>query len=148
MDKATIETQIELVETNIAMNLEAMDALQEVLTGLQKLRRLISEDADGRQLAMLPKVTQRGHPKPKGRVSFQKGLVEALQEVDGAPLEVEEIWERMQRLGVQSDAKKPIGFIGLTAKRVPSIEKVTPRIFRWAGRKDGRQVDSDAQGGG
>ena len=111
------------------------EALKSMLEGYEAWFRIQAEDNGINQLAMA--IDGRGQ-QPKGSVSFRNGIVEVLRQARGESLVDTEIWTRMQAIGVQSDAKRPIGFIGLTAKRVPEVEKLDAHTFRWIGKENGR----------
>ena len=132
MDKVTITDQLEVIEAELSRNQLERVVLLKLQCGYRELLQFSSDGQDVRQLTMT--IGHEGtKSESKGTISFRAGLVQVLREASGEPLDVDEIWERMQQLGVRSDAKRPTGFIGLTKKRVPEIEKVSPRVFRWVG---------------
>ena len=132
LDKDFIADQLGAIKAELARNQQERAALLKLQCGFQELLQVSSDGHDVRQMAM-PISHEDTKSKSKGTMSFRAGLVHVLKEVPGEALDVDEIWERMQNLGVRSDAKRPTGFIGLTKKRVPEIEKVSPRLFRWIG---------------
>ncbi len=69
-------------------------------------------------------------------MSFPKGLKEVLRQAGGAPLMDTEIWERMKKIGIRSNAKNPVNFVSLHANRVPEIEKAATRTYRWVGAEE------------
>lgn len=66
------------------------------------------------------------------RLSFPKGLEQVLKDAQGDALTVDEIWERMQALGVRSNGKRPTKFIPLNAKNNEGVECVEEGVYRWA----------------
>lgn len=69
-----------------------------------------------------------------GKMSFAKGVLTTLQQAGGEPLKVAEIWCRMQKLGVKSNAKRPESFIIWHAKKqADEIEDLGNKTLRWIG---------------
>ena len=69
-----------------------------------------------------------------GKMGFSKGVGAVLRGADGASLDSAEIWKRMQKLGVQSNAKRPESFVIWHAKKHPEeIEALGNKTFRWIG---------------
>lgn len=146
MDNDYIRQQMKLIEIDIAHTNDRLGALKEVLDRFEKLLSIDTESSDGRQLKMMASLKGRSSQTlPKGSISFQRGLIEVLQEAEGETLDADEIWERMKAKGVRSEAKRPTGFIGLTQKRVPGIDKVSPKSYRWIGTENGTQGQPRAQ---
>ena len=142
MDEATIRRRLEEVQADITRGQQEQEVLRELQASYRTLLQFHTETSPVTQLDLIPATKQRGEQqRPKGRLSFKAGLMQVLLEARGQELEDAVIWERMQAIGVRSNAKRPTGFIGLTVKRVPEIEKVTSRTFRWIGEM-GHQANS------
>lgn len=134
MDKAAMREHMEAIRAELTRIEGEQEALREMLHGYERWFRLHSENGT-QQLEMAVGVRGR---RPKGTISFREGVRNVLRQARGEPLGDSEIWTRMQSLGVESDAKNPVGFVGLAVKRLPEVEKVAARTFRWIGRKNGR----------
>ena len=144
MDEATIRRHLEAVQAEMTRSQQEQEVFRELQASYGTLLQFHTETSPVHQLDMIPVTKERGEQqRPKGSLSFRAGLIQVLLEARGQELEDTVIWERMQALGVRSNAKRPAGFIGLTVKRVPQIEKVTSRTFRWIVKETGRQGDSD-----
>lgn len=63
-------------------------------------------------------------------ISFQKAVIKVLQESSGESLTSNEIWQRMQALGVTSNSKKPEGWVNRIAAQA-GAEKMAPNTWRW-----------------
>ncbi len=68
-----------------------------------------------------------------GAISFKKGTAEVLKQARGEALHAKDIWERMQAMGVRSNAKNPVGWVNRETGKHPNIEKDGPKTWRWAG---------------
>ena len=144
MDKEDMRCQMEAIRDELTRNEEEHKALMDMLRGYEAWFRLHSKD-NSQQLAMkVGKASEVGESrsrggKPLGDLSFRKGLIAVLTESRGEPLVDTEIWGRMQTVGVRSKAKNPVGFISMTARQVPHIEKLDSHTYRWIGNENGRQ---------
>ena len=134
MDKETMRQQMEAIRAELAQNEQEHEALKTMLLGYEAWFRANSEGSEIHQLEM----AVAGN-RPRGTISFRRALIQVLQQAHGAPMLDDEIWERMQALGARSASKRPVGFIGLHAKREAEIEKVAPRTFRWVELKEDEQ---------
>ena len=143
MNENTVRQQLDEVKKEFERNEEEKEVLLTLLKGYEGWLRLHGA-SNGRastiQLAASPEKRRGG--RPKGVIGFQKGEEQVLREARGEPLHAEEIWIRMQKLGVKSDAKNPLGLVTLTAKRLP-VEKVAPRTFRWAEAESEGEMSSE-----
>ena len=135
MIKSVMRRQMESIRAELTRMEQECMALKAMLDGYEAWFRVNSESDGTQQLEM--SVDSHGR-RPKGAISFRKGFAEVLRQARGEPLIDTEIWTRMQALGVQSDAKRPVGFIGLTAKRVAEVEKLDAHTFRWIVKENGR----------
>jgi len=63
-------------------------------------------------------------------ISFEKAIIKVLQDANGESLRGDEIWKRMQGLGVKSNSKNPVGWVNRIASII-GAEKVGPKIWRW-----------------
>ncbi len=63
-------------------------------------------------------------------ISFERGIAKVLQDAHGEPLHRDEIWSRMQAIGVRSRSKDPIQWIDWNARQVHA-ERVAPHVWRW-----------------
>lgn len=64
-------------------------------------------------------------------VSFPQGLEKVLKDAAGEKLTKDEIWERMQSLGVHSNAKRPTNYISLNVQGIDGVEEVEKDVYRW-----------------
>lgn len=128
MNQETMRSQMEEVRDELNRLDAQRAALETILRGYETFLRATSANGvkHTRQLA------GRGG-EPKGSISFRRGVIEVIRQARGEPLHAKIIWERMQEMGVESASKQPVGFIGLTARRVEEIEKLRPNTFRWVG---------------
>ena len=137
MDNTIMREQMEAIRAKIARHDEELKALKDMLRGYEAWFRLQSMN-DTQQLRM--PVSNRS--RPKGSISFLAGCQTVLQQAHGEALVDTEIWERMQRLGVQSNAKKPVAWIAILPKRDPRIEKLDSHTFRWNEDMKRREVET------
>ena len=135
MDRDAMRIQMETIRDE----LNRLDAERAVLDALlrdyEAWFRVRPENGVTPQRQLPLGVPGRGG-KPKGLVSFRKGTLTVLQQARGEPLVDEEIWHRMQDMGVKSDSKNPLGFVNLVAGRSEDVEKVASRTWRWVGDFD------------
>lgn len=124
MDMVSMRKHMEEIRTELSRIEKQREALQDILQGYESWFEL----PGAQQLELNVKA-----PIRKGTMSFPKGLREVLRQAGGEPLMDTEIWERMQRLGVRSNAKNPVNFVSLHSNRVPGIEKTATRTYRWVG---------------
>ncbi len=96
------------------------DSLEKVRDGVYRLREMGNVEQKHTQVDL------------NNPMSFQDGVAKALQDAHGEPLSSTEIWHRMQVMGIKSNAKKPLGWIDWSAKKVHA-EKVAPHTWRWNG---------------
>jgi hypothetical protein len=106
------------------------EALETILKGYEAWFRVNPSNGSNPQAQLSLGMPGRGGG-PTGSISFKKGFIAVLEQARGEALIDTEIWRRMQEMGVVSNAQRPLGFIGLTAKRVPDAEKVAARTWRW-----------------
>ena len=66
--------------------------------------------------------------KLKNPMSFGKGVMKVLNEAQGEPLHSNNVWQRMQKLGIMSNARDPAGWVDRIAKQNGAI-KVAPRTW-------------------
>jgi hypothetical protein len=69
-------------------------------------------------------------PDLKNPMGFRVGVAKVLQDAAGQPLERNEIWKRMQAIGMKSHSKNPLGWVDWMAKQI-GAEKVAPHTWRW-----------------
>ena len=124
MDKAGMQKHMQEIRDELGRIERQREALNDILQGYETWFQL----PGAQQLEMNVKV-----PNRKGTMSFPKGLKMVLQQADGEALMDTEIWERMRRVGVHSNAKNPVNFVSLHSNRAPEIEKVATRTYRWVG---------------
>ena len=127
MDKASMQKHMEEIRDELCGIEKQHKALKDILQGYEAWFQL----PGAQQLEMNVKASNR-----KGTMSFPKGLKEVLRQAGGEPLMDTEIWERMQKLGIHSNAKNPVNFVSLHSNRVPEIEKTAPRTYRWVGPEE------------
>ena len=132
MDRDTMRRQMEYIRDELNRLDEERGALAAMLRGYEAWFRAKPENGRKPQRQLPLGVPGRGG-KPKGSVSFRKGMITVLQQARGEPLDDEELWRRMQDTGVKSDSKNPLGFVRLTADRLEGAEKVSPKTWRWVG---------------
>lgn len=132
MNREAMRKQMEDVREELNRVDEQKVALETILKGYEAWFRTNPENGykSSRQLELA--VPGRGGGA-KGTISFRKGVIEVLHQARGAALHEEEIWHRMKQMGVKSDAKRPSGFVGMTASGLEEAEKVAVRTWRWKG---------------
>ncbi|MCH8109418.1 MAG: hypothetical protein IIB15_04745 [Chloroflexi bacterium] len=60
--------------------------------------------------------------------------MKVVKDARGAELGAKVIWERMEEIGVKSNAKNPVGLLNVTLNRhTEVIEKTAPRTWKWIG---------------
>jgi len=124
VDRTAIQKHVDAIRTELKEIEEKQKVLMDILKGYENWIRLSGDQ----QLEMNVKSSSR-----KGTMSFPKGLKEVLRQAGGAPLRDTEIWERMQGLGIHSDAKNPVNFVSLHSNKIQEIEKTDTRTYRWVG---------------
>lgn len=124
MDRASMRKHMEEIRDELRRIEGQREALKGILQGYEVWFQL----PGAQQLEMNVKA-----PNRKGTMSFPKGLKTVLRQAGGEPLMDTEIWERMQKIGIKSNAKNPVNFVSLHSNRVPEIEKTAPRTYRWVG---------------
>lgn len=133
MDGQTLRTQLEALQAELARNEEERGHLLSAVKSFEGLLRVYgASNGKSTQLAMPIQQPGRGG-KPKGTISFRKGMAKALRDARGESLVDTEIWARMKALGVVSEATNPIGFVNLTGRRITEAERVKSGTWRWAG---------------
>ncbi|PKB73421.1 MAG: hypothetical protein BZY75_01895 [SAR202 cluster bacterium Io17-Chloro-G7] len=132
MNKETIQAQMDELRDELNRVDALQVALEAALRAHESLFKAISANGvkQTRQLAL--GVPGRGGG-PKGSVSFRSGVIEVLKQARGEELHADIIWERMQAMGVKSEAKRPRGFVSMIAAKEEDIEKSAPGTFRWVG---------------
>ena len=138
MDRDTMRKQMEGIRDELNRLDEERTALDALIRDYEAWFRARPENGAKPQRQPAQGVSGRGG-KPKGSVSFRKGEIMVLQQARGEPLVDEEIWRRMQDVGVKSDSKNPLGFVNLTAKGLDDVERVSPKTWRWVGSCDSVQ---------
>ena len=144
VDSEDMRQQMETIRGELARNEAEHKALMDMLRGYEAWFRLNSRNGS-QQLEL--KVNKNGgrRGKPLGAIGFRQGLLTVLREARGELLVDTEIWARMQTVGVQSNAKNPVGFISMHAGQARDVvEKVDSHTYRWIGKIDGRQSTSAA----
>ena len=130
MNRDAMRKQMEEVRDALNHIDQDREALETILKGYEAWFRVNPSHGSNRQRQLALGVSGRGGGS-NGSISFRKGFMAVLEQARGEALIDTEIWRRMQEMGVISNAQRPLGFIGLTAKRVPSAEKVAARTWRW-----------------
>jgi len=134
VNQDTVRRQLEEVRESLRKNEQEREVLISLLKGYEGWLRLQGLNGLRATQITLDIDPQERGPKPKGKIGFRPGLLEVLKEARGEPLRRDEIWSRMQVIGVKSDAKDPETLIDLTARSMtPQVEKVASRTWRWAG---------------
>ena len=130
MNRDAMLQHMEEVRAELNILDQQRDALETLLRGYEVWLKAFPESGAKLQRQLRLGVPGRGGA-PLGSVSFRKGLMEVMRQARGEPLIDDEIWRRMQALGVKSQSKHPQGFIGLWAGRLDPMEKVAARTWRW-----------------
>lgn len=137
MDRAKNREQMEAIRSELTHLEEQKEALAVMLQSYERWFRVNPEN--GRRPRQLPLGRGGRGVAPKGSISFQRGLVQVMREARGEPLRADEVWQRMQQVGVVSEAKNPQGFISLTVRRIDEIQQVGPRTWQWTGPLNGEE---------
>jgi hypothetical protein len=131
MNKEAMRKQMEDVRDELNRLDSQRVALEQILRGYEAWFRAFPENGGRPHQQLTLPVSGRGKAT-KGTMSFRNGFAEVLKQARGEPLTDEEIWRRMQDKGVKSDAKRPLGIVALTARRLPDdVEMVAARTWRW-----------------
>lgn len=147
MDEQAVREQLNEVRESLTRNEEEHEILLSLLKGYEGWLRLHGmqnghSSPPHYQIPLEQEGSGRGG-QPKGAISFRQGVRQVYREARGEPLTQSEAWTRMQVLGVKSEAKSPIGLIGLTARTFETeIEKVDTRTWRWI-KKDEEAEDEE-----
>ncbi len=128
MSEEGIRKQLDEVGRALTRNETEHEVLLNLLKGFEGWLRL---NSNGPQLTMtLPAPARKAAAQRlKNPMSFRKAVVKVLQEAHGEPLKEEEIWRRIQDLGVRTTSEKPLGWVGFLARK-SGAEKVAPRTWR------------------
>lgn len=134
MDTQTIRDRLAEAEREMQRAEEERAAFGRVVTDLKYLLSVRGGDSTSPAQARLPipDRPQRGGP-PLGEVSYRNGLIQVLKEAKGKWLEADEIWARMENLGVASRAENPKRFIPLTVGRIGAEVVRDGTKYSWVG---------------
>ena len=133
MDEQTLRIQLEALRVELTRNEEERVHLVSAVKSFEGLLRVYGA-TNGKTTQLTMEIQQPGRGgKPKGTISFRKGMAKALRDARGESLVDTEIWTRMEALGVVSEATNPVGFVNLTGRRIPQAEKVSPGTWKWTG---------------
>ena len=146
MDSESMRRQMDEVRAALTRNEAEHEILSDMLRVHQRWldlspRKAATETAT--QAPLLPAQNGRGKGgKPLGTLGFDAGVVEVLRQARGESLTQPEAWERMKLLGVRSNARNPVGWVGRSAKKLTEAgraEKTGPKTWRWISYQNGAE---------
>ena len=143
MDAKTARAHLAEVQAQLARNEDEHEVLISLARGYEGWIRLNPEPAPpSSQMAPLFEPESRGRSQQKGSRSLRGAILQVIKDARGEPITTREILPRALALGAATAAKNPLGAVDLMAHslakgKVPRIEKVGPRTWRYRGNRDG-----------
>ena len=133
MDTAMMKKTMEDTREALNKNEREHQVLTTLLKGFEDWFQINPEEGSNSKAHQYPLLSGRGGP-PLGTISYSKGAMKVVKDARGAELGAKVIWERMEGIGVKSNAKNPVGLLNVTLNRhTEVIEKTAPRTWKWIG---------------
>jgi hypothetical protein len=123
MEEKTIRKQLDEIKNDLAGNEAEHEVLVNLIRGFEGWLRLHSTKPVETSLP--------APPKHKNPISFAKGVIKILQDAHGEALRSDEIWKRMQVLGIRSNAKNPVDWVDWSAQNGGAKRGELPRTWVW-----------------
>ena len=120
-------------EMDLTNTPEYLKAVRERIVRLEEEMALLQNMLDAGTAWTNLNVGQQLASPVESATSFPKGVELVLRNAAGETLRIEEIWERMQVLGVRSNGKRPAYYVSLHAERLRGVEKGEKGAYRWVG---------------
>lgn len=145
MEKAAVEEQLRIVQDALAHNQAERDVLESLIKGYKKWLSLNHISALAQQAGPSPVVVTPPSSalRVKGTISIREAVKQTLMEAAGEAVHARDLWAKAQEMGAITAAPDPVNITDLTAysmaKRMPQLQKVGPRLWRW------RQEQTDDQ---
>lgn len=154
VDEKTIKAQLLAVQEELRRNEEERGVLDSLIAGYRGWLKLRAFGGSGPASTPPPGIASRITPTTvsanapergprkgqrsvaKGTISMRQAVRQAILEADGQPIHVSKILERATELGARTTGKEPKGVVDLMAYSLAKsnpVEKVGPRLWRWAG---------------
>ena len=120
---------------------EHLDEVRLRLEEIEKERSLLETMLKaGTEWVNLNKVGRQLELPVEAALSFPKGVEKVLRDAGGETLTDEEIWDRMQALGIRSNGKRPANYVSLHAGKLDGVEMVKKGEYRWASGSDEQTI--------
>ena len=135
MDEKTVRIHLEEIQKSLERNDAEREVLITLLKGYEGWLRLhgVANGHSPSDQLPLPVEVDVGP-------GWRPTVTAILQEARGEPVHSKEILVRAKARGLKTSAKNPVSAVDLTARGLPNVEKVGPRLWKWTAKDGGRSV--------